>query len=462
MNGVRTRLVRASGASGLSLLARMLEQLLLVPVLLAAWSADLFGEWLLIAAIPIYLSLFDLGVVQSGSNELARRAGAGDEQAVRSFFRDYSSFFVKWSAAIFVGLAAAVTLSPVADWLDLSIIGNAEAGQIFLMLIGATLVSQNSMALLGGMRARRILPAGLLIRALGAFARLGAAFLAVGLMDAGPVTLAAIMLSSRAVEYAVQAALLKRHDLSVSFNPLRKSAESMRPYVVSGLEFLLFPLAQAILLQGAIVVAGLTLGSVAVAIFATHRTLARATSQIVRLVAVPLQAESGLMQSKESLPELRAILLSVSRLTFWAALACAALLLLAGKPVFAAWTGGKIAYTPALFAPLILATIFETVWSVAASIRLGSNRHRPIAWGYLTISLAALAAMAGLASDAGLAALGWIAAAAELAMLVLAIPVSAAVLDLPVRRFMLSLITPPLVEVRQLAAFLFSRARQTR
>ncbi|MXP47720.1 hypothetical protein GRI43_10035 [Altererythrobacter luteolus] len=461
MNGVRTRLVQASGASGLSLLARMLEQLLLVPVLLAAWSADLFGEWLLIAAIPIYLSLFDLGVVQSGSNELARRAGENDDQAVRSFFRDYTSFFVKWSAAIFVGLAITVTLSPVADWLGLSIIDNAQAGQIFLMLIGATLISQNSMALLGGMRARRILPAGLLIRALGAFARLGGAFLAVSLMDAGPVALAAIMLSSRAIEYAVQAALLKRQDLSVSFNPWRKSEESMRPFVISGLEFLLFPLAQAILLQGAIVVAGLTLGSAAVAIFATHRTLARVTSQIVRLVAVPLRAESGLMQSKENLPELRSILLSVSRLTFWAALACAGILWFAGKPVFDAWTGEKIAYAPALFAAMILATIFETVWSVAASIRLGSNRHRPIAWGYLTISLAALAAMAGLAENGGLEALGWIAAAAELAMLVLTIPVTVALLGVPVRRFMLSLIIPPLAELRQLATFLFSRARRT-
>ena len=73
MSGVRTRILLASGANGLSLAARAAEQLLLVPILLAAWSAQLFGEWLMLAAVPVYLALLDFGVVQAGSNELARR-----------------------------------------------------------------------------------------------------------------------------------------------------------------------------------------------------------------------------------------------------------------------------------------------------------------------------------------------------------------------------------------------------
>ncbi len=457
MSGVRTRLLQASGASGLSLIARLLEQFLLVPVLLTAWSVELFGEWLLIAAIPIYLSLLDFGVVQSGSNELAKRAGDNDDDGVRRFFRDYTSFFLIWSIILFAILSALVASSPVADWLSLERIGQTDAQIIFVLLIAGTLLSHNALALIGGMRAKKIFPAGLTTRALGAFLRVGLAFVAVALLDYGPIALAAILLGTRILEYAILALILAGRGLTVPINPFRKRQEKLRQFVTSGLEFLLFPLAQSLILQGAIVVIGFTLGAAAVAIFATHRTLSRATSQAVQLVVIPLRAESGLLQDEASRPELAAILLSASRLTFWAALACAALLLLFGAPIFALWTSGKIAFMPALFAGLILATILEAVWTVASSIRLGSNRHRPLAWSYLAVSVLAFALMVLFAANLGLTAIPLALIIGEVLMVAITIPLTVAVLDLRSRDYIAALLTFPAKEIGVLANHLAGR-----
>ena len=447
MTDVRQRLLQASGASGVSLIARMLEQLLLVPVLLAAWSVDLFGEWLLIAAIPIYLALLDFGVVQSGSNELARRAGQNDEANVARFFRDYSSAFLLWSMLLFAALVALVLVSPVSDWLQLATISNTDAQLIFVLLIAGTLVSQNSLALIAGMRARRILPAGLTVRAMGAFLRLGAAFVAVGLFDAGPIALASILLISRIAEYALQAVLLARKNLPPPFNPFRKRTESLRGFLASGMEFMLFPLAQSLILQGAVVVIGLTFGAAAVAIFVTHRTLSRMVSQVVQLAVVPLRAEAGLLQGDAQKAELGAILLSISRLTLWAALIIAAGLFLAGPWFFGLWTGSKILFMPLLFAILLLATVFEAMWSVASTIRMGTNRHRPLAWSYLAISLLGLGLMIWLSKTGSLAMVALGVVTTELAMVLIAIPITVSLVDLQKRNFLLAHFRPPFSEL---------------
>lgn len=459
MADVRQRLLQASGASGVSLIARMLEQLLFVPVLLAAWSVELFGEWLLIAAIPVYLALLDFGVVQSGSNELAKRAGDGDEQNMARFFRDYSSAFLLWSLILFALLVVLVLVSPVSDWLRLSAISNGEAQGIFVLLIAGTLVSQNSLALIAGMRARRILPAGLLVRATGAFLRLGAAFIAVGLLDAGPIELAAILLISRIAEYGILALILAGRDLAPALNPFRKRTESLRGFLGSGMEFMLFPLAQSLILQGAVVVVGMTFGAAAVAIFVTHRTLSRMVSQVVQLAVVPLRAEAGLLQADEQKAELGAILLSVSRLTFWAAIIVAAGLMALGPWFFEVWTGGKILFLPILFATLLLATLFEALWSVSSTIRMGTNRHRPLAWSYLAVSLAGLVLMLGLSQTGSLSLLSIGIVMAELMMTLIAIPITLSLVGLQKRSFLLGHCRPPIAELGALWRRVVSGAR---
>src|SRR5260370_24767798 len=58
---VRGRLIRGFGATALGPVVTAIIQLGTVPLLLHAWGAAKYGDWLLLSAVPSYLGLSDMG-----------------------------------------------------------------------------------------------------------------------------------------------------------------------------------------------------------------------------------------------------------------------------------------------------------------------------------------------------------------------------------------------------------------
>ena len=84
--GLRGRLLRGVGATAISPLVVAVIQLGSVPLLLHAWGAARYGDWLLLSAIPIYLSLSDLGFGDASGSDMAMRVAANDRAgALRTF-----------------------------------------------------------------------------------------------------------------------------------------------------------------------------------------------------------------------------------------------------------------------------------------------------------------------------------------------------------------------------------------
>ena len=146
MSDVRWRLIQSSTANAINLMARLAEQLLLVPILLGAWSVHLFGEWVLLAAIPTYFLLSDLGFVTSGSNELARRSEMESEDRVRTFFADYTASFMRWSVLGFLAIVALAWLVPFHLWLGIEKLTETQTNLVFTLLVADALVAMNSLA----------------------------------------------------------------------------------------------------------------------------------------------------------------------------------------------------------------------------------------------------------------------------------------------------------------------------
>jgi hypothetical protein len=57
---VTRRLLRGLGANAYGQFVTVIVQLVGVPILLHAWGAQLYGEWLILFAIPAYLAMTDL------------------------------------------------------------------------------------------------------------------------------------------------------------------------------------------------------------------------------------------------------------------------------------------------------------------------------------------------------------------------------------------------------------------
>ncbi|MCB4457237.1 lipopolysaccharide biosynthesis protein [Leisingera sp. McT4-56] len=451
------RIILGSAANGVGLLARVAEQLLMVPILLASWSASLYGEWLLVAAVPIYLSLSDFGFVTASSNELARRSANGISAAAKSFYSDFLSAFARWSLLLSVLLGCGAFLVPLSSWLGLSHMTQFEAGSIFALLTWNVLLNQNGLVFQAGLRACRNVHSAFLVRAVAAFIRIGAIALAVSLVEAGPLEVAALTVAVRMLEVSALALLSHLNGLTPRVRLLRRPAEKMAKYLGLGAEFTLIPLAEAIVLQGMVIIVGVTMGAVLVAVFSTHRTLTRLTFQIVRLGVQPLIAEAGLLQGAENREQLRRLVSVVSRLTFWTSLAAAAFLMIAGPVIFSAWTHGQIGFLPFLFAPLLLATILEGIWRVPSAARLGTNQHRPLAWGFFLLSLFGTGAAFALSHQWGLIGAACALVLVHAGMCVLTLRCNQAVLGASMGQFIRDLTTPPILELRYVVRKLASR-----
>lgn len=450
MGEVHIRLLKGSSANGLALVANLSEQLLLVPVLLAAWSVTTYGEWLLLNTIPTYLLLMGLGILTSTSNELARLGSLGEEKITSHFFRTLTAFFLRWS--VLIGLLATPFLYfiPFHSLFDFQSFSNLETQLVLLFLGINAVVSINTLSLFTGFRVRHKYHLALMIRAGFIFVRLTFVFFLVSVFEQGAPTAAFIMLVTGVVEYCTTWFLLRKENLTPSFQIFTTKSSVLRPHLIGGLEYMMFPLAQTFSLQGMVLLVGALYDPVTVAIFATHRTLTRLTSSVINLAVAPMTNEAGLLNAQADALLVTKLTLSITRITFWVSLIFAIILFSLGRYIFELWTNGQIPFGEHLFGLLIAVTVFEAIWQGAATVRMGSNRHRPLAWGYITVSLAALLGAYFLGSYFEVSMVVIPIVGANILMCVLTILTTAPILNISSTYFLSFILLPPVAELREL------------
>jgi hypothetical protein len=114
-------------ANGFARFNTTLVQLVGVPLFLLFWGIDLYGEWLLLTTIPVYLMLADLGVNAVAQNDMSIQASAGNREGALRVFQAVLVFLL----LIFVLGASLVALAlwflPFEKWLNFSILDHQAA-----------------------------------------------------------------------------------------------------------------------------------------------------------------------------------------------------------------------------------------------------------------------------------------------------------------------------------------------
>jgi len=441
------RLLLGSGANGLGIVARLSEQLLLIPIFISSWSLELYGEWLLLSAIPVYLSQADFGFVSAGSNELAKRTKDGSSRSAIPFYSDYFSIFSTWSIVIFLVFVLICINIPLQSFFSFTEISQIDAQTILVVLIGDALLGQVSLTLHAGLRACRVLHLGLFLRAMATFLRIFITLVVVAGFEMEAVKLAYSFIIARVVLILFQYYFLKKHSFVPRVRLFQKPVERMWPVLALGLELILLPLSDALLLQGMVMTVGVALGPVAVVVFATHRTLARTTAQLLRLVFSPLRAETTLLQNKEDQAYLTKLVMSVTRLSFWMSIVITGPLLLLGSIIFEKWTNGAMTFQMPLFSLLIAGAMLEGIWRIAASIRLGNNKHRPITLSYFVLSVMAIALTLVFTSSVGINTLGYITFCLALIMLFVSMGFNRRTFQMTIKQQLLEMLRFPKNEI---------------
>jgi hypothetical protein len=121
------------GANAYGQVVTAIIQLVGVPILLYAWGAQLYGEWLILFAIPAYLLMTNLGFSLSAANDMTARVGHADALRV---FQSLATLIYAIAGVGIVLSAALLWRLPLQDWLHFQAM-DTDAARWVLWLLAA-------------------------------------------------------------------------------------------------------------------------------------------------------------------------------------------------------------------------------------------------------------------------------------------------------------------------------------
>src|SRR5581483_6658127 len=371
---VRERLIAGTTAAGLGPLITAFIQLVSVPAFMRTWGAHTYGEWLLMSAVPTYLSVAD--------NDMAMRIAAGDRAGAVETFQ--STWVLVTSLSLFfAAVVSAILLTvPLAQYLNITSIPPTQVRLVIAFLSIYSLASLQSGMLLSGFRSD-------------GYYALGTASINAMRLVENVATLALLMFRGEPVCVAMAAALIRSAgtvllyfvlikklswmETGMGRASLRRAKELIRPAVA----FTAFPAGNALSIQGMTIVVGCTLGPIAVATFNPMRTLSRSAYQIIDAIKNAVWPELSAAYGARNWPLARKLHRACCQVAFW--LACIAVIALSilGPTIFRLWTHGRVAMDVRCFYILLATVIASSLWSTSSAVSIAANLHEHLAILYL-------------------------------------------------------------------------------
>ena len=270
-------------AQAVQVIVRLVE----VPLVLGFWGTQLYGEWLMVTAIPSYLAMGDGGFAGSASREMAIRVGGGDRDGALVVFRSVWLLLLALSVVLALIAGAAIWTLPVGQLLGIRSIDGTALSFVLLLLVVYVLVGFQAGLTNGGFWCEGQYGTGMLLSAIAQLLEFSG-FAAAVILGGGPILAATGLLAGRVTGLLIMRFGLYKATPWLRYGWRGASRREILRLATPSLASLAFPLGNAFNIQGMRLAVGLAMGPTAVVVFSSIRTLSRlatqATTMISRLV----------------------------------------------------------------------------------------------------------------------------------------------------------------------------------
>jgi len=386
---VRRRIVQGIGANGFGQAVTILIQLASVPILINAWGLDLYGEWVILSAIPSYLTLSDVGLTTIAGNQLALLAETRDERRMSAIYQSAWALVTLLSCAVLVPVVATIWLTEPARLLGLTRITGTTLDLALLLLFLHVAMSIQTGILQLPFRATKENPFSVaLVNAIRLLE--WSAATAVVLLGGTVVDMALAFLAVRTLGNAGMWAILRRRASVLRLGIADARPRIMRELLRPSLASMGFPLGLAFTLQGFVLLIGSVVGAGGVALFSVYRTFARVPIQVATSVNQAVWPELSYAFGANDAP--KAAQLVRKMLQFGAISSAGAVLVafLLGERVIDWWVSKALEHSPRLLIVLMLTTLVHVCWQPLWVAQIATNRHTRFAFWFVTISALSL------------------------------------------------------------------------
>jgi len=419
----------------------ILVQLINVPIMLRTWGPELFGEWLMLSAIPTYLLLSDLGFGSVAGSAMTMRVHAGDRDGARVILHSSTAFVSVTTLAIAILTVTALFFLPVQRIFRLHAMGAHESRMILLLLCLNALTVLQWSVIMAGYRATERYATGMIyvntIRVVE-----GAGVFLILFIHASPVALAGYMLSVTIVGTAWLAIEQNRFAPWLRVGVREAQWPTVRELLRPGMAFMAFPVCAALLTQGITLVTGFALGPLAVALFNPMRTLSRVPLQVTDAIKNSVWPELSAAFGRKDI----ALARRLHRGAFQASLLLATVLVITlwfiGPFLFHLWVHDRLVLAKGAFHLLLLVVFLNSLWSASSSVAMSINKHESLSLYYLVFSVIALVLAWSLAKPFGLVGITIGMLFADLGMSLVVLRISTQILEDPMSSFLLACVRP--------------------
>lgn len=387
--GGRKRLLRGFGATALGPVVTAITQVIAVPIFLHWWGAKLYGEWLVLSAVPTYLALSDMGFGSVAANDMTMCVAAGDRKGALESFQTAWIFVCAASVALAVLASAAIFSIPLAGLLNVHIIPAGELRGVLLLLSAYALGSLQATLIEAGFRCDGNYALGMLLVNLLRLAEALGSVVAV-ICGAGPLKVAMLLVILRWGGQLLLYGIMHLRSPWIMWGVAHATRSCISRMSRPAFAFMAFPAGNALSIQGMLVVIGVVLGPIAVATFSTLRTLTRFAFQILETLKNSIWPELSAAYGAENWSYARKLHSRACQAALVLCLAAVAFLSVLGRPIYRFWTHGQITFNQSLFHALLLVVIADAIWYTSSAATIACNAHHKIAAAYLAGTLSSL------------------------------------------------------------------------
>lgn len=377
----------------------VLLQLVTTPLLIAAWGATEYGNWIVVSALPAYLVLLDLGFSQIAANDMSAKIAHGDHVGARRTFESLVAIFLTVILPILVLCAVLAYALPIERFVKEEAASFHVHRTAVIALIGYVAAAILSSVVSAALRAEGLFSLMITLNTTSRLLEGFAIVAAAKLLDAGIEGAAAAMLVVRMLATAAMIVVLYSRSSLLRLRVEHGELAEARRLLWPSLMYLGFPLGNALSLQGVLIVIGIFLSPVAVTIYATSRTLARLGVNTLGAINHVFVFEYAVRIRDTR--RLTRIGLAHFALEAAGTLFFFGFLWFFGGAVYQFWLGGKVAFVRELFLIVVFQSTLEVTWAACITPLIAWNRHTGIAMAYVLGASAAILAVAGILAHGG-------------------------------------------------------------
>ncbi len=375
------RLVNNLSASVFARGSNAIHRIAIIPLLLWFLGPEQYGQWLVISAIPSWLSLSNFSLGSVAGNAISLAVARGDCVSARSL---YSSTLAMITALSTIGMTMVLGVAWSISSTQGQTISSLAADSTMAILLLSASIFVSFFAEPFTTRLRAVGKAHLGIALSASLPWLESAFSLVALFFFSSLTsLAAATLLSRLAYCLIAWAGSRTAHPELFFRVSDVRAADIPMLLQKGVAYQAFPLGNAFVNQGMLLVVDAALGPRAVAVFGTARTLTRLATQLMDVINHSIWPEMSLLLGVGKLQQAQTVHRAAVASTLATGIASVVFAATIGPWLFDLWTLHTLSVSRALLILFSLSILGQSMWHASYFIHLAANKHEGVAVRYV-------------------------------------------------------------------------------